>query len=315
MKFAKTQDMNWNDIPLFLAIAEQGSLAGAARALGVNHSTAFRRLNSLEQAMGVRLFERLSGGYQLTTAGHDLLADARQASTAVDTLVRRAAGRDRSLSGDVRLTTAPNLARQFLPGALRRLRRQHPGIRVQVIVSDIDYDLARREADLALRATQRPPDYLVGRKVLEISWHVVASADYMAGRSTPRTMQDLADHDLIGADAGFQRLEVFRRLHRQFPPAQFVATANTLDAMAAMARADLGLAVLPSDQVCDGLFRVLPFEPPVPAALWLLTHPDLRTVARIRAVSDAVFDELTHDPRLAVDEPKSDSPESAAVGE
>ncbi len=291
--------MNWNDIPLFLAIAEQRSLAGAARVLQVNHSTAFRRLNAMERAMGVRLFERLAGGYQLTAAGEDLLEDAHQARAAVDTLVRRAAGRDQTLSGDVRLTTAPNLAQEFVPGALRRLRQQHPGIRVEVIVSDTDYDLARREADLALRATQRPPDYLLGRKVLDLSWHVMGSAEYLARRQAPRSMEDLLDHDLIGADAAFQRLEVFRRLHRRFPRERFVATANTLDTMAALARTGLGLAVLPSDQLSPGLERLLAFEPPVAAALWLLTHPDLRTVARIRALSDALFYELTTHPQLA----------------
>jgi DNA-binding transcriptional LysR family regulator len=291
--------MNWNDIPLFLAISEQRSLAGAARVLGVNHSTAFRRLNALEGDMGMRLFERLPQGYLLTAAGEELVDYAYQAQAAVDTLSRRAAGRDQTLAGDVRFTTAPNLANRYVPWALERLRERHPGIRVEVIVSDSDYDLARREADLALRATRRPPDYLVGRKVVDLTWYVIGSPRYLEGRDVPRCMEHLTGHALIGADASFQRLEVFRHLHRRFPREQFVATANTLDSMAALAKRGLGLAVLPSDQLTAELGALFPFEPRVPGALWLLTHPDLRRVARIRALSDALVAELSADSRLA----------------
>ena len=292
--------MNWNDIPLFLAVADARSLAGAARVLGVNHSTVFRRLNGLEQAMGVRLFERLPEGYVLTAVGQEIAREAQQARAAVDAMARTAAGRDASLAGDVRLTTAPNLARQFVPGALARLRQAHPGIRVEVVVSDSDYDLARREADLALRATSHPPDYLIGRKVLDVRWFVMAGKAYLRETSAPRVMQDLEQHALIGADAGFQRLEAFRLLHRRFAREQFVATANTLDTMAALATAGLGLAVLPGDQVGPELVRLFPFQPAVSNGLWLLTHPDLRRVARIRAVSDAIFATLTAHPQLAV---------------
>ena len=290
--------MNWNDIPCFLAIAQTRTLAGAARSLGVNHSTVFRRLNALEKVLGVRLFDRLVEGYTLTEAGKNLLEHAYDAHAAVDALARTAAGEDQSLAGDVRLTAAPNIAVQHIPPALTKLRKRHPGIRVEVVVSDSDYDLARREADIALRATQRPPDYLVGRKVTDLTWYVVAKPSYLKNRGIPKSMDDLQSHLLIGADQSFQRLEVFRRLHRRFSREQFVTTSNSLSAMASMAKQGLGVAVLPSDQIYPDLTRLFEFEPRVPGALWLLTHPDLRGSARIKAVENALYEQLSNDPRL-----------------
>lgn len=290
--------MDWNDIRYFLAIAQARTLAGAARSLAVNHSTVFRRLNDLEQEIGVRLFDRLPEGYRLTETGKDLLEHAYQAHTAVDAFARTAAGRDESLAGDVRLTAAPNLAFQHIPPALKNLHGRHPGIRVEVVVSDSDYDLTRREADIALRATLRPPDHLVGRKVAELIWYMVASPEYLKARGRPKSMTELEQHALIGADQSFQRLEVFRRFHRRFARNRFVATSNSLSAMAALAEQGLGVAVLPSDQFHAGLERLFAFEPGVSGALWLLTHPDLRGVARIKAVSDALYQQLANDPRL-----------------
>lgn len=291
--------MNWNDLPVVLAIARAGSLAGAARALGVNHSTVFRRLNAVEEDLGVRLFERYASGYTPTEVGRELLPDAERAADAVDALARRAAGRDLRPAGDVRLTTAANLAIDHLPDALADLARTHPDIRAEVVVSDSDYDLSRREADLALRATRSPPEHLIGRKVIDLVWHVVGTQAYLRDRDRPATVDELEDHRLIGADSGFRRLAAFAFLHRRFGREQFVASSNSLNAMAAMARAGLGLAVLPSDQVDPALERLMHLPVADGSALWLLTHPDLREVARIRAVSDAILARLRSDPRLA----------------
>ena len=293
--------MNWNHVPLFLAVAENGTLAGAARSQGVNHSTAFRQLNALENEVGSRLFERLSDGYVLTAVGEDLLPHARAARDAVDAMNRSAAGRDQELSGDVRLTTAANLAEQHLAPMLADLQLSHPGIRVELIVSDSDYDLGRREADLALRATPTPPEYLIARKVVDLDWVLVASPAYLSGRPRPADVTELSGHRLIGADQGFQRLAAFQHLHQRIPREQFAATTNSLNTMAAMAESGLGIALVPTDQVSPGLERLFVFEPGIPGSLWLLTHPDLRRVARIRAVSQFIFDRMSRDPRLKFD--------------
>jgi len=283
--FAKVQTMNWNDLRTFLAIAEAGTLAGAARSLRQNHSTVFRRLNALEDDLGVRLFERLPDGYVLTAAGERLVELARQADGAVQQIERELMGRDLAPSGKVRVTTAPNIARTLLPGVIARLRKANPLIRIELAVGDADYDLDRREADIAVRATTAPPEHLVGRKIMDLHWRVCRRKGLHS--RPPRRLEDLSEVDLIGADAAMMRLKVFQWLEAHHSDA-IVARCNDLSTMAALAMAGIGYALLPSDQQEPGLEAVLTI-PDSKGALWLLTHPDLRHVTRIKVVWDAIL--------------------------
>jgi DNA-binding transcriptional LysR family regulator len=290
--------MDWDHLRYFLAVAQTGSLSAAAASLGVNHSTVFRRINALEGQLGVRLFDRLREGYALTAAGEAVGEQARRAAESIDALQRAVLGRDHALGGDVRITTASNLATEFVAPALAALRARHPGIRVEVAVSDTDYDLARRQADLALRATSAPPEYLVGRHVVAVPWFVYGSPPYLQQYGKPRSMPELAAHNLVGADETLRRLPAFEWLHANCPRERFVATANQLNTIAALIAAGLGLGVLPADQHRQGLVRLFAMEPACTSDLWLLSHPDLRHVARIRAVSDHLLEALRADPRL-----------------
>ena len=290
--------MDWDHLRFFLAVARAGSLAGAASVLSVNHSTVFRRINALERQLGVRLFDRLPEGYALTAAGEEVREQAGHAAESIAALERVVMGRDYGLNGDIRITTAPNLATEFVAPGLKTFRSKYPGIRVDVAVSDTDYDLSRRQADLALRATSRPPEYLVGRRVMRLPWFVYANKGYLKRRGTPESTAEMGQHDLVGSSETFRRLPVFEWLHRSFPRERFVTTANELNAIAALVAAGLGLGVLPADQHRPGLVRLFAVEPEFVSELWLLTHPDLRRVARIRAFSDHLFDSLRADPRL-----------------
>jgi DNA-binding transcriptional LysR family regulator len=280
--------MNWNDLRVFIAIAESGSLAGAARTLGQNHSTVFRRLNTLESDVRTRLFDRLPSGYALTPVGERMLELARRADDAIQTIDRELAGRDLEPTGTVRLTTAPNLARTIVPKALAALRRTHPGIVVEVAVGDSDYDLNRREADLALRATTHPPEHLVGRKAASLDWWLMGT-----GRAAAPRERDLATTRFIGAEWALMRLQAFEWLEKHHGD-RIVARANDLSTMAALAKAGVGVALLPSDQRESGLKRLYRV-PGLTGELWLLTHPDLRHVQRIRAVWDALIDAIGED--------------------
>ena len=276
--------MNWDDLRVFLAIADTGSLSGAAKALSNNHSTIYRRLNALEDEIKVRLFDRRATGYALTPAGERMLQLARDADNAIHNIERELAGRDVSPSGVVRVTTPPNIARTIFPAAIKALRKSHPGILVEISVGDSDYDLNRREADLALRATTNPPEHLVGRRVAELSWWFFGSKTQK--RKSPASAAAIKGKPLIGADASLMRLKAFRWLDDHYRD-DIVARANDLSTMAALAGAGVGYALLPSDQTCrevQRLFEVKDFG----GALWLLTHPDLRDVRRIKIVSDAL---------------------------
>jgi DNA-binding transcriptional LysR family regulator len=288
----------WDDLRYLLAIARNRSLAGAARSLGVNHSTVFRRLNAFEHDLGVRLFERLPDGYVPTVEGEEIRRQAEAVEASMHALERTVAGRDYRLSGEIRMTTAPSLASDYLAGYLAEFRGLYPEIQVEVAVGDHDFDLARREADIALRATLTPPEFLVGRQVAESRWFVYAGKEYLKSHRRPRRMADLGKHPLVGPDEGMTRLPAFAWMQRNFPRAQFAVRANALVTMRALAVAGLGLAFLPSDQHQDGLVRLFPLEPEFRGALWLLTHPDLRHVARIKAFMDFLAARLAREPRL-----------------
>lgn len=175
---------NWDDLRVFLAVARAGSLSGAARALSVNHSTVFRRIGAFEAALGVRLFERQSDGYLLTPAGEELRDGALRIEEEIASLSRKVAGQDLRLSGAVRVTTIDMLAFGLLPRHLARFRDAYPGIEIELVVGNTMLNLSRREADVALRVGNTPPETLVGRRVGRLALpSTAASATAPAGRS------------------------------------------------------------------------------------------------------------------------------------
>lgn len=308
------EQLDWNDLRYFLAIARAGTLAGAAQALGVNHSTVFRRLNAFEDRLGVRLFERLPEGYVATPEGAEIRRHAEAVDDSVNALARTVAGRDARLSGRIRLTTPATIAGDYVAGYLAVFRERYPDITVEIATGDHDFDLNRREADVALRATQHPPELLVGRKVLELPWYVCAGRETIARHGAPASMADLGNFPLVGADDGFVRLAPFAWLRRTFDERQFAARAGDIATLRALTLAGLGVTVLPGDQYCTELVHLFPLEPAFVGQLWLLTHPDLRHVARIRTFMDFLADSLRADPRLAPRALPAGSPAPQAGG-
>ncbi len=292
--------LDWNDLRFFLAVAEGGSLSEAARRMGVNHSTVFRRIQACETRLGVRLFERLPEGYVATAAGERLLVHARRVGSEVDQALRELAGEDLRLEGSVRITAPENIAYCYLPAYVRELREQWPGIEVEVAVSGEDFNLSRREADIAIRATSKPPEHLVGRKARILDWAVYGAPAYLDTAGTPESMAEVGKHRFIGADDTFLRLPAFRWMREHLDPGQVPLRANSLNAMAAMAAEGLGLAILPDDQDQPALRRIFPTDPAFRSELWLLTHPDLRKVARIRACMRFLAERLATDTRFPV---------------
>ena len=290
--------MDWNLLSDFLAIARTGSLAAAARQRGLNHSTVYRRLNQLEAQLGSRLFERLQSGYQLTEAGERLLPFAQNIETEVFAAERSLTGTDRSLRGEVRLTAPENLANAYLPAYLQAFNARYPDIRVSVLVSNADLDLNRREADVALRATDRPPEHLVGRKIMDIGWGVFAAPDFIRAQGTPDQLEALTHFDWAGPEAALLHLPAFAWVQRHIPQHRIRVRGSTLNTLAAMAEVGLGLTVLPDDQVSPGLLRLMDFAPGSGAGFWLLTHPDLRHTGRVMALMEFLAETFRREPRL-----------------
>lgn len=279
---------DWDDLRLFLAVARSGTLSGAARTLGVNHSTVFRRIGAFEAALGVRLFERQPTGYLLTPAGEEMQAGALRVEEEIAGLSRKVTGQDLRLSGTVRVTTIDMLAFGLLPRHLADFRKAYPGIEIELIVGNATLNLSRREADVALRVGNEPPESLVGRRAGRLVFAVYGSADYCSENTEP----DLARHNWIGFDA--EHAALVHRFSSFLPEVKPALRANSVAAAVAATKAGLGLAPLPcgiADLEPD-LVRVAPLPDNFTLDLWLLTHEDLRRTARIRAFLDFVADAL-----------------------
>ncbi len=275
---------NWEDLRFFGAIARTGSLSGAARELHVNHSTVFRRLKALESRLGVRLFDRLQGRYILTPAGEAMNSGVERVHNEIDALERQMLGQDHQLAGEIRLATTDALAQNYLQPHLLSFHQRYPGVRIELLCSNLFFDLSKREADIALRPTNNPPGHLIGRELARSSWAVYGAPAYLDGRDAPREEADLKAHTLIAGDSSLSAVPANRWL--QACAADAVAMqADSFVTQWSAARAGFGLAVLPcvlADRE-SGLVRVLGPIKELETGLWLLTHPDLRQTTRIRA--------------------------------
>ena len=283
---------DWDDLRYVLAVSRGGSLSAAARRLGVNHSTVFRRLNGLEARLDVRLFDRLAEGYRLTAAGSDLAASAERVEAEMLALDHRLAGDDSGLRGSLRLTAPDDLAEAVVLPLVTRFMANYPEIALEVVIENRMLSLTRREADVALRPTLDPPETLVGRRVSGLAWAV-----YGAAAINPAKVDgivSLTDRRWIGWDEGTGSPLLTRLMARQLPARAIVYRSNSLLNQLAACRRGIGLALLPCflGDPDPQLDRVVPPDPAWDGALWLLTHPDLRHTARVRALLDFLFEEL-----------------------
>ncbi len=279
--------MDWEDLRYFAHVARTGSLAAAARALGVNHSTVFRRINRLESDLGVRLFERLREGYVLSVAGEDMRVSVDRIADQIDELDRRLAGRDHRLTGTLSVTTTDTLMHRFLGPHFAGFRERYPDVTVEVVLASEFLNLSKRQADIAIRPSLAPPDELFGRRLAAIAFAVYGAAAYLerAGREQP-----LSGHEWLGFDAGLAHLAAAGWLRKAVPDADYRFRANNLMALLGAAKAGMGLAVLPcflgDDE--DGLERLQTLPEDAGSALWMLTHADLRNTARVRAFMECL---------------------------
>lgn len=279
------QHMEWDNLRFFLAVARTGSIRAASDALAVNHSTVSRRINTFEAKLGVRLFERLPTGYALTPAGEDMVESAQRIEDEVVKLDRQVIGRDAQLNGVLRVTMPGALATHLLAPDLAAFCRTYPGIQLELAISDEEFNLKKREADVAIRLTSNPPDYLVGRQLVKPAKGVYASAAYLEQHNPdthPENMQWLGWEDSVSypqwvKESNFPSTPIFHQ------------TDNILVQLEA-ARAGMGLTMLPcfmADPIPD-LHRLGPASQASSSCgdIWILTHQDLRSTARVRSFID-----------------------------
>jgi DNA-binding transcriptional LysR family regulator len=271
--------MEWDDVRLFLAVARSGTLLQASARLGTSHSTVSRRLAALEARLKVALFDRSLGGYARTEAGAAVYESALRMEEEFLKLKRTLAGRDALDAQTVRLS-APDVLANHLAPHLVALRRREPQIRLEIAAENSTVDLDRMEADLALRASRRPQEHLVGTRVGQTAWAV-----YVARSPRGRSVDD-EDLPWIGYDKSLASLPVAQWLREHVPEERIALRTSSTIAAQAFVRAGLGAACLwcLAGDRDPQLVRLTPPLPAVASDLWLLIHPDLRRSQRVGRV-------------------------------
>lgn len=275
--------IDWDDLRYFLAVARTGSTLGAARSLGVNQTTAARRIGLLEERLEAGLFERHHGGYKLMEGTEELVEVARKAEAEVERFIALATARGRDATGTIRVTTNEPLANVILAPALREFRKTHPNVRVDIIISPRQLDLAHGEADVALRAAPKPTDpCLVARRVGDANWGAYCSRDYASLHGQPCNLAELRNHVVLTiADASGSKLAELAQSPRS------VERRETINDLCVAVRAGVGIASLPcvfGDTFPDFIRCFVQEEPVTP--VWLVYHERLRGVAHIRRFLD-----------------------------
>jgi DNA-binding transcriptional LysR family regulator len=291
----------WDDLRVLLAAHRGRTLAGAGRALGVDATTVGRRLHALEEALGARLVERTPEGLVLTEAGLRAVAVAEKADDLVTGLGREVSGADARTSGVVRLTTGDGLLVHVLAPALPALRARHPGLRLELLASTRPLDLARREADLAVRFFRPREPGLVAKRLAPLSYGLYAAPAYLARAGEPRRAADLGAHDLVGFDASLAATPEMRWFARHAPEDRFVVRASTTPVVLAACRAGLGVAAV-AEIIArgePGIVRILPRAALPEREAWAVLHPDLRGSARVGAVLEWLGETLAGAPERA----------------
>lgn len=281
--------LSWDDFRLVKAVAEARTLPAAASLLGIDHSTAFRRLRVVEALLGVALFERHRSGYTLTPAGEEVAALAARVDEDITNVTRRLAGDAPAPSGEVRLATSDSLLSDLLQPIFARLRRAHPGIRLDVVTGNAALNLSRRDADVAVRATDSPPEALVGRRLARIAWALY-------GPVNPDAIQSVSEQaDWVCLGDNLSSLRVVRAARADVPQDSLAGRFDTVLGLAGAVSAGLGIGHLPCfiGDAWPSLVRLAPPQPEFASDLWSLTHPDLRNTPRIRAVLDFLAEAIT----------------------
>ena len=293
--------IDWNDYRYFLAVAETGSLSAAARKLDVAQPTVGRRIQTLESSLQARLFDRLSHGYVLTTAGEairQLVADMENQALAIE---RRIAGFDQQPSGRVCISTTEGLG-YWLTSKLPALQQQYPQLEIELAIDIGMTDLLRREADIALRVGKPGSDELIGRSIGKVSVGLFAATSYLAEHGTPLKLSELSNHTIIESTREISNLAQAQWLRQHGNP-KALFYSNDITIQLAAAQAGLGIMALPVYYLMSNtmnLQRILPDEFDLELDLWLLTHQDLRSSARIRAVMGFITDMIQQDKTITI---------------
>lgn len=276
----RAQKVDWSDMPFVLSVCEAGSLSGAARMMDVNHSTVFRRIEGVEERLGVRLFDRQRHGYAMTPAGELFYERAIMLCEGMNQIELELGGKDPRLEGRLTVTTTDSLLHCLAP-VISTFQHAHPDVELRLLSDARILDLSRRDADIALRPTLNPPGHWVGRKLSEVLCATYAEKRYWdTTHGLPREKQRwvMLDDDLD--QSPMSKITMTKKA-----PDARVTVVSTVMGVYDAVRSGFGIAVLPC-YLGDRNPALIRLDEPDKSTvwdLWLLAHPDVRRSARVQA--------------------------------
>jgi DNA-binding transcriptional LysR family regulator len=273
---------NWEWYRTFLRVLETGSLSAAGRAMGLTQPTVGRHIDSLETALGLKLFTRTFDGFAPTDVALELEPYAAGLATTAAALRRVASSHGSGVHGTVRLTASEVIGVEVLPPILAALRREHPKLTIELVLSNKVDDLLHREADIAVRMFRPSQDALVAKRVGGVEVGLYAHESYLTAHGVPKSMEELSGHAIIGFD---QENAFIRKLQDQFPAFSRAAFALRTDsdlAHLAAIRAGFGIGICQSALAARdaAIVRVLKTKFSLTMDTWIAMHEDLRESPR-----------------------------------
>lgn len=287
--------MNWDDMRIFLAVARNGQILGAARSLGLNHATVARRLTALEEALGARLFARKTNGSELSGEGERFLVHAERMESAM-LAASQAAGADSLIDGTVRVGAPDGFGVAFLAPRLGELSERHKGLRIELVPVPRAFSLSRREADIAVTLERPREGRLVARKLTDYRLGLYAAQSYLSAHGTPQALDDLSAHRLVGYvddllyTASLNYTDEFLKGWRSS-----LAVSSAMGQTEAV-RAGAGIGILHAFMASRdaSLVPVLP-EHRLTRSYWTVVHEDLRSIRRVALVADFLAEIVARD--------------------
>ncbi len=280
----------WDLYRSFLAVLQEGSLSGAARSLGLRQPTLGRHIDALEAALGIVLFTRSQEGVSATEAARELRPYAENMAALADALMRTASAPADAVHGSVRVTMSEVVGAEVLPPIITGLREAHPGLSIELVLSNRAEDLLRREADLAIRMFRPEQGALLARRVGDIVLGLHAHRRYLDRHGIPKSLADLPGHTLIGFDkeSAFIRSLTDRGL--TLKRTMFALRTDSDLAQLAAIRSGYGIGVcqVRLAQRDSDIVRLLPKTFAFPLDTWVVMHENLRNARRYRVVFDAL---------------------------
>lgn len=286
---AKTHDMDWDNLRHFREVVRSGSVTRAAQRLGVNQTTVSRRITALEQHLGANLFQRSGHSWLITAVGEQLVASTEAMFEEVNNIERHAMADSQELSGKLRVTVADVCTQHLAIPAIEKFTQQYPDVELEIIATRDELNLAAREADIALRTTDEPTPNLVGKRIGQLGYAIYGTPEIL----------DRVQHNFDAGDVpcitwvgdGTTRAPW---IEKSFPNTRQVYRTSELGLMLQMVKQGMGMAQMPC-VFCDSdsqLHRIPAHYVEPGWGLWVLSHIDLRTTARVRIFRDFLVEEL-----------------------